>query len=319
MNIENLIGNTPMIKIKVKYKEKIINVFAKLEYYNYSGSIKDRLANYIIKEAYSDGSLKEGMPIVEATSGNTGISFAALGAYYKHPVHIFMPDWASKERINIMNLYGAHVHLVSKEDGGFKEAISQADILSKEIDGFRPNQFDNIKNIEVHYLTTGKEIVEAISEIDAFVSGIGTGGTLMGIAKRIKESNKEAKIIALEPQQLPIMSKNITNGSHRIEGIGDDFIPSIVDKSLIDVVVSIDDEDAINMSRILAKDFGLGVGISSGANLLAAVVAGENNSNIVTVFADDFKKYLTTDLTKEVNKDKSLISNNIEILSIESI
>lgn len=319
MNIENLIGNTPMIKIKVKYKEKIINVFAKLEYYNYSGSIKDRLANYIIKEAYSDGSLKEGMPIVEATSGNTGISFAALGAYYKHPVHIFMPDWASKERINIMNLYGAHVHLVSKEDGGFKEAISQADILSKEIDGFRPNQFDNIKNIEVHYLTTGKEIVEAISEIDAFVSGIGTGGTLMGIAKRIKESNKEAKIIALEPQQLPIMSKNITNGSHRIEGIGDDFIPSIVDKSLIDEVVSIDDEDAINMSRILAKDFGLGVGISSGANLLAAVVASENNSNIVTVFADDFKKYLTTDLTKEVNKDKSLISNNIEILSIKSI
>ncbi len=318
MNINNLIGDTPMIEIKMKYQEKEVNVFAKLEYYNYSGSIKDRLANYIIQEAYKDGSLEEGMPIIEATSGNTGISFAALGAYYKHPVHIFMPDWASKERINIMKLYGAHVHLVSKEDGGFREAIKRADDLSKKIKGFRPNQFDNIKNIEAHYFSTGKEIVEEISNIDAFVSGIGTGGTLMGIAKRVKEKNSNAKIIALEPKQLPIMSKGVCDGHHRIEGIGDDFIPSIVDKNLIDEVVTIDDEDAINMARILAKNFGLGVGISSGANLLAAAITGENNSNVVTVFADDFKKYLTTDLTKEINNDNNLISNNIEILSIKS-
>ena len=319
MNIENLIGNTPMIKIKVKYKNKTINVFAKLEYYNYTGSIKDRLAYYIINQSYQDGSLKKGMPIVEATSGNTGISFAALGAYYNHDVHIFMPDWVSQERINIMKLYGAKVYLVSKEDDGFREAIRRADKLAKEINGFRPDQFNNIKNIEAHYNTTGLEIVNTVDNINRFVSGIGTGGTLIGIAKRIKETYPEAKIIALEPKQLPIMTNGITTGSHKIEGVGDDFIPSIVDESLIDEIVIIDDEDAINMSRILAKKFGLGVGMSSGANLLAAVISARSNDNVVTVFADDFKKYLSTDLKKEINNDSNLLSNQIKIISIKSI
>ncbi len=319
MNIERLIGNTPMVEIKVKYKEKVVNVFAKLEYYNYTGSIKDRLAYYIINESYKDGSLKKEQPIVEATSGNTGISFAALGSYYGHDVHIFMPDWASRERIEIMKLYGAKVYLVSKEDGGFKEAIRRADKLAMEIDGFRPNQFDNIKNIEAHYNMTGLEIINSVSRIDGFVSGIGTGGTLMGIAKRIKEVNESARIIALEPEQMPIMSKGINIGSHKIEGIGDDFIPSIVDQTLIDEIVTIDDKDAINMARILAKKFGLGVGISSGANLLASVLSGKNGDNIVTTFADDFKKYLTTDLTSEIDIDEDLVSNQLEILSIKAV
>ncbi len=319
MDIERLIGNTPMVEIKVKYMEKVVNVFAKLEYYNYTGSIKDRLAYYIINESYKDGSLKKGQPIIEATSGNTGISFAALGAYFGHDVHIFMPDWASEERIKIMKLYGAKVYLVSKEDGGFKEAIKRADELAIKINGFRPNQFDNTKNIEAHYYTTGLEIINTVSRIDAFVSGIGTGGTLMGIAKRIREVNKDARIVALEPEQMPIMSKGINIGSHKIEGIGDDFIPSIVDRNIINKVVTIDDEDAINMARILAKRYGLGVGISSGANLLAAVISAKDNDNVVTTFADDFKKYLTTDLSKTINKDKSLVSNNVEILSIKNI
>ena len=319
MDIKNLIGNTPMIKIKVKYNKKIINVYAKLEYYNYTGSIKDRLAYYIINESYKENVLKKGMPIIEATSGNTGISFAALGAYYKHPVHIFMPDWVSQERINIMKLYGAHVHLVSKEEGGFKEAINRADDLARKINGFRPDQFSNIKNIEAHYYTTGLEIINKIKKINLYVSGIGTGGTLIGIAKRIKEINNDAKIVALEPLQLPIMSKGITTGSHKIEGIGDDFIPSIVDKELINDIITVDDEDAINMSRILARNFGLGVGISSGANLIGAVVSAKNNDNVVTIFADDFKKYLSTDLTKNINLDHNLISNNIEILSITTV
>lgn len=319
MNIERLIGNTPMVEIKVKYKEKVVNVFAKLEYYNYTGSIKDRLAYYIIIESYKDGSLKKEQPIVEATSGNTGISFAALGSYYGHDVHIFMPDWASRERIEIMKLYGAKVYLVSKEDGGFKEAIRRADKLAIEIDGFRPNQFDNIKNIEAHYNMTGLEIINSVSRTDGFVSGIGTGGTLMGIAKRIKEVNKSARIIALEPEQMPIMSKGINIGSHKIEGIGDDFIPSIVEQTLIDEIVTIDDKDAINMARILAKKFGLGVGISSGANLLASVLSGKNGDNIVTTFADDFKKYLTTDLTSEIDIDEDLVSNQLEILSIKAV
>lgn len=319
MSINKLIGNTPMIKIKAKYKSRIINVFAKLEYYNYTGSIKDRIAYYILNQSYKEKTLKKKMPIIEATSGNTGISFAALGAYYNHPVHIFMPDWVSKERIDIMNMYGAKVYLVSKEEGGFKEAIKRADELAKKINGFRPDQFNNAKNIEAHYNTTGLEIINAINHIDGFVSGIGTGGTLIGIGKRIKEKNKNAKIIALEPEQLPIMTKKITTGSHKIEGIGDDFIPSIVDKNLIDKIITINDEDAINMSKILSRKFGLGVGISSGANLLAAVISSKNKDNVVTVFADDFKKYLTTDLAKEINNSENLISNQIEIISVENV
>ena len=319
MNLKKLIGNTPIIKIKVKYNKKNVNIYAKLEYYNYTGSIKDRLAYYIINDAYKNGSLKKGMPIVEATSGNTGISFAALGAYYNHPVHIFMPDSASKERIDIMKLYGAKVYLVSKKDGGFKEAIRRADELALAINGFRPDQFNNDKNIEAHYYSTGKEIVNSIDKIDAFVSGIGTGGTLMGIAKRIKEKHKNARIIALEPKQLPIMTKKAILGKHRIEGIGDDFIPKIVDMDLIDSVVAIDDADAINMSKILAKKFGLGVGISSGANLLAAVISANDNESIVTIFPDDLKKYLTTDLNNDTFYGPNLLSNQIEIISIDSL
>ena len=319
MNIDNLIGNTPMIKLKVEYQNKIVNVFSKLEFYNYTGSIKDRIANYIIKESYKEGILKKGMPIVEATSGNTGISFAALGAFYGHPVYIFMPDWASVERINIMKLYGAKIYLVSKDEGGFKEAIKRADKLALEINGFRPDQFNNSKNIDAHYNSTGLEIVNTVDSVDYFVNGIGTGGTLIGIGKRIKEKFPNSKIIALEPEQMPIMSKGIDSGTHRIEGIGDDFIPSIVDKNIIDDVITIDDEDAINMTRILANNYGLGVGISSGANLLAAIKVAGDNENVVTVFADDFKKYLSTDLIKEINPAKYLESNKVKILEIKYI
>ena len=319
MNVENLIGNTPIIKLVVKYQNKLINIYVKLEYFNYTGSIKDRVAYYIIKESYKEGILKEKMPIIEATSGNTGISFAALGSFFNHPVHIFMPNWVSIERIKIMEMYGAKVHLVSKEEGGFKEAIKRADELAKKINGFRPDQFNNIKNVEAHYNGTGVEIINKIDEIDGFVSGVGTGGTLMGVAKRIKEKNKNVKICAIDPLQLPILSKGINIGNHKIEGIGDDFIPSIVDQTLIDEVITINDKDALNMARILSRKYGLGVGISSGANLLGAILAGNNNDNIITIFADDSKKYLSTDLYKEINEDKSLISNQVKILSIKSI
>lgn len=315
--MNKLIGNTPMIKITYKYKNKIKDMYAKLEYYNYTGSIKDRIADYIINESYKDGSLKKGMPIIEATSGNTGISFSALGRLYNHSVHIFMPNWVSSERINIMKMYGANVYLVSKEEGGFKECIKRADELSKKINGFRPNQFDNIKNIEAHYNTTGKEIINSLNNINGFVSGIGTGGTLMGVSKRLKEYDKNIKIIAIEPDKLPILSKGINEGSHKIEGIGDDFIPSLVDKDLIDKVIDICDDDAINMSRLLSRKFGLGVGISSGANFLGCVLS--DLDNVVTVFTDDMKKYLSTDLSKDINKDKNLISNNIELISIKEV
>ena len=315
--MNSLIGNTPMIKISYEYGGILRSMYAKLEYYNYTGSIKDRIANYIITESYKEGSLKKDMPIVEATSGNTGISFGALGRYYGHDVHIFMPDWVSSERINIMKLYGANVYLVSKEEGGFKECIKRADELANKINGFRPNQFDNLKNIEAHYKTTGKEILNKLKNFSCFVSGIGTGGTLMGVGKCLKEYNENSKIIAIEPESLPILTKGECVGSHKIEGIGDDFIPSIVDKGLIDSVFDISDVDAINMAKKLASTFGLGVGISSGANFLGCVISGFDNA--VTVFTDDLKKYLSTDLSKCMNEDKNLISNSIKLISLEVV
>ena len=315
--LDKLIGHTPMIKIKYHYQNQTNYVYAKLEYYNFTGSIKDRVAYYILKKAKELGLLKDKEPIVEATSGNTGISFAALGAYYNHPVHIFMPDWASAERVSIMRLYGAHVHLVSKEEGGFKEAIRRSEEYAQKINGFLPRQFENNLNVEAHYNSTAKEIVSSLPTVDTFVSGIGTGGTLMGIAKYLKEKDKNIKIVALEPNKMPLLSGGKIIGNHKIEGIGDDFIPQIVDKNYIDDIVVIDDEDAINMSRLLAKKLGLGVGISSGANFLASVLSSGNN--VATVFADDFKKYLTTDLTKEINKDPKLLSNQIELLDMEVI
>ena len=313
-NIDKLIGNTPIIKIKVKFNNQIKYIYAKLEYYNYTGSIKDRMANYIITKSYEKKILKENMPIIEATSGNTGISFSAIGALYKHPVHIFMPDWVSKERIKIMELYGAHVYLVSKKEGGFKEAIKRADTLAKDINGFRPNQFKNTYNILAHYETTGKEIIDKLENIDAFVSGIGTGGTLIGTGKRIKEKFKNAKIIAVEPENMTLLGKKKKIGSHKIEGIGDDFIPDLVDKNLIDEVINVSDDEAINITKRLSKELGLGIGISSGANFLASVLS--NYHDVVTIFADDNKKYLSTDLTKEKNK-KDYISDKIEFIDLE--
>ena len=316
-NLNKLIGNTPMIKIKYRYDNSEGYVYAKLEYYNYTGSIKDRLVYYIIKKSKEEKNLKENQAIVEATSGNTGISFAALGAYFSYPVHIFMPDWVSEERIKIMKLYSANVYLVSKEEGGFKEAIKRSEEFASKINGFLPRQFENSLNIETHYLTTAKEILEQVNEIDTFVSGIGTGGTLMGVDKRLKEYNKNIKIIALESDKMPLLSGGKIIGNHKIEGIGDEFIPKLVDFNLIDKVISINDLDAINMSRILASELGLGVGISSGANFLASVLSG--GKSVVTVFPDDLKKYLSTDLSKDIDNNKEFLSNKIELLGLEVV
>ena len=324
--LEKLIGNTPMIKIKCKYKEKQINVFAKLEYYNLTGSIKDRVAYYIIKKAKKEGKLKQGMPIVEATSGNTGISLSAMGAYYKHPVYIFMPDWASKERIQLMENFGAKVILISKEEGGFIKCVEEAKKIAEEKNGFLVNQFSNRNNYKTHFETTGKEIIEQLKDnkllksnninIGGFITGVGTGGTLMGIGDRLKKEYKDIKIVALEPDKMPIISgKKINkNAKHKIEGIGDDFVPELLDKSKLDDIILVNDEDAINMSRKLAKELGLGVGISSGANLIGAVQLGYKlEKDIITIFADDNKKYLSTELSKNIDENKQFISNKIEV------
>ncbi len=351
MNHCTVIGNTPMINITYRYKGKENNVYVKLEMFNVTGSIKDRVAYYIIKNAKEKGVLKDRMPIIEATSGNTGISLSALGAYYKHPVYIFMPDWASKERMELMKLYGANITLISKEEGGFIKCVEEAKTLANKLNGFLANQFENEDNILAHYETTGKEILEQLKgkKIGGFVSGVGTGGTLIGIGKRLKEADNQTKIYALEPENMPILSNSMNSGKqgketlqiekkpmlssdklveqHKIEGIGDDFVPDIFDrnKDIIEKdILLINDEDAINMTRKLAKELGLGVGISSGANLIGAVLIQERfeenvEGSIVTVFADDNKKYLSTDLGKEIVKDVRFISNQVELLDYEVV
>ena len=325
MRNHTLIGNTPMIKIKYKYKGKENYVYVKLEMYNITGSIKDRVAYYIIKNAKEKGNLKENMPIIEATSGNTGITLAALGTYYNHPVNIFMPDWASKERIELMKLYGANITLISKEEGGFIKCVEEAKKLAKALNGFLANQFENEDNILAHYETTGKEILEQLEgkEIGGFISGVGTGGTLIGIGRRLKEQDNQIKVHALEPEQMPILSNGKTLGQHKIEGIGDDFIPDIFkrNESIIEKdILLINDEDAINMARKLAKELGLGLGISSGANFIGAVLTQDRlEGNMITVFADDNKKYLSTDLGKDIDNNDQFTSNKVELLEYEKV
>lgn len=312
--MDGLIGNTPLIKINYKYKNKLGFVFAKLEYYNLTGSIKDRVIYHILNKAINNNELTSDMPLVEATSGNTGISLSAIGAYLGHKVHIFMPDWVSEERLKLIKLYGADVTLISKEDGGFKKCIEESIKFANTYNGYLTNQFSNEDNIEAHYLTTAQEIIDKLN-VDAFISGIGTGGTLMGISKKLREINSNTKIFALEPYNMSLI-KNKTIKEHKIEGIGDDFIPDIVDINKIDDVVLITDDEAISMAKLLSNKLGLGVGISSGANMLASILIKNNGyNNVVTVFPDDSKKYLSTDLAK-TNKN---ILNDIELIDYEII
>ncbi len=316
-----IIGNTPLIKIDYEYKGKHKCIYTKLEYYNLTGSIKDRVAYYIINKAKERGKLKEGMPIIEATSGNTGIALAALGTYYNHPVYIFMPDWVSKERINLIKNYGANIILFSKEEGGFIRCVDEAKKMAEKENAFLANQFASQDNFLAHYETTAEEIIKQVpEEIYGFVSGVGTGGTLMGTGKRLKEKFKELQIVAIEPDKMPIISQGKIIAQHKIEGIGDDFVPDLVDKNSIDDIILVNDDDAINMSRRLANELGLGVGISSGANLIGSILLNEKiNKPIATVFADDNKKYLSTDLAKDIDENESFISNQIKLIGYEII
>ena len=233
MNFTHLVGNTPMIRIRYRLDGQEQSVWAKLEAYNLSGSIKDRLAAHVIAKSTANGTLKPGQPIVEMTSGNTGIAFAALGALTKHPVHIFMPDWASEERKKLMAMYGAVLHLVSREEGGFNAALQGAKDMAEEIGAFQPRQFENQDNPEAHYLTTGVEILRQLPGVTDFVAGVGSGGTLMGTARRLKEAG-QCRAVAVEPDAAALLTGGTVTGPHRIEGIGDDFIPAVVDPTLID-------------------------------------------------------------------------------------
>ena len=327
-NLAALIGETPMLEISLKYKGEDRKVYAKAEYFNYSGSIKDRVAYHIMENAYETGLIQEGAPIAEATSGNTGIAFAAMGAYLGNPVTIFMPDWMSQERINLIRSLGATVRLVSKEEGGFTGSIALADKMGVAENAFLPHQFSNPENVAAHYHTTGKEILKQLAAFgkapDGFVAGVGTGGTLMGVKQALREVYPDCKAFPLDPANSPTLAScGKTVGPHRIAGIGDEFIPAIVKLDQLDDIVMIDDCDAINMARKLARVLGLGVGISSGANFLGALKAqdilNDKAAVIVTVFADDNKKYLSTDLMHEQPVTPDHLANQVELIGMRAI
>lgn len=309
----NISVKTPMVKIRYKLDGVYGEIYAKVEFYNPTGSVKDRVAQHIVDKAVERGELKPGQPIVEVTSGNTGIAFAAVGAAAGYPVHIFMPDWASDERKKLMRMYGAVLHEVTREEGGFMGAFEKADKLAAEIGAYMPHQFENPDNVEAHYLGTGAEILEQLPDVTDFVSGIGTGGTLIGVGKALKEHG-DVRLTALEPDSMPLLSDGKIFGPHKIEGIGDDFIPDIVDSSLIDNIVKINDDDAIIIASRLGKELGLGVGISSGANFLASVLVNGPGRKVATVFVDDNKKYLTTSLAYPIDATPDMLSSRIELI-----
>ncbi|WP_103864789.1 PLP-dependent cysteine synthase family protein [Aquimarina sp. I32.4] len=326
-NIDAVVGNTPLAEIHFTYKQVPRVIYAKLENFNMTGSIKDRMAYHIIKKSYATGELKKGDEIVEATSGNTGIAFAAIGKALGHPVKIFMPDWMSKERIDIIKNFGATIRLVNSEEGGFLGSIAMTQEYAKKTPNvFLPCQFDNTCNSEAHYKSTGPEIYEQLEQInkriDAFVAGVGTGGTVMGVGKYLREKDAKIVIHPLEPSNSPTLTTGHKVGSHRIQGISDEFIPSIVKLKELDSIIQVDDGDAIIMAQKLAKEIGLGVGISSGANFLGAVVAQSNLSSkavVATVFSDSNKKYLSTDICKEEPIKSNFISSDIELKEFKII
>lgn len=323
--IENLVGNTPMVEISFIYKNTECKIYSKLESFNYTGSIKDRMALYILKRAYIEDRIKNNYTIVESTSGNTGISIAAIGSYLGNKVKIYMPDWMSSERKLILKSFGAELNLISKTEGGFLQCVVKTiEESSKNNNIFLPSQFSNEDNLSSHYLTTGPEILEKLLTHkltpDAFISGVGTGGTLMGVGKFLKEFNSSIKIYALEPESSPTLSTETVVKSHRIQGIVDEFVPPLFKKNKIDSIFSVDDSDAIIIAQKLASQLGLGVGISSGANFLGCIRALDTlglDSTVCTVFPDDNKKYLSTDLMKpQIIKD-NFLSNKISLLDIK--
>ncbi len=306
-SLRNLIGDTPLIEIRCRFRGKAYCVYAKHEVGNFTGSTKDRMALHIMEAAYESGEIAPGDLVAEATSGNTGISFSALGRALAHPVRIYMPDWMSRERVLVIKAFGAEIVPVTAEEGGFLGSIAMADAFAEETPNvFRPQQFDSAANVETHYQSTGPEIVgqlHAIGKVPtAFVAGVGTGGTVMGVGAYLREQVPGARVHPLEPANSPTLRTGKRVGKHRIQGISDEFVPSIVKLDKLDPIVDVWDGDAILTAQRIAAELGFGVGISSGANLLGALQVAEEqgtDSVVATVFPDSNKKYLSTALCSE--------------------
>ena len=303
-----LVGNTPLLAIECRVDDgPVRRIYAKAESLNLTGSIKDRMALHILRRARETGALAPGGTIVEATSGNTGISFCGLGRALGHPVTIFMPEWMSAERIALIRSFGATIRLVSKLEGGFLGSIALAEEYAASLPGEeRPRQFANEENAEAHARTTGPEIWAQLRHAglvpNAFVAGVGTGGTIMGVGRFLRGMNPAIHLHPVEPANSPTLSTGHKVGTHRIQGISDEFIPRIVHLKELDQVLAVDDGDAILMAQKLASEAGLAVGISSGANFLAALAAQDllgPDAVVATVLPDSNKKYLSTDLLKD--------------------
>lgn len=297
-----LIGGTPLLELGNlrKRKELGANILAKLEYFNPSGSVKDRAAYYMIKDAEERGILKRGAVIIEPTSGNTGIGLAAIAAARGYQTILTMPETMSVERRNILKAYGAKIVLT---DGakGMKGAIQKAEELAEEIPGsFIPSQFANPANARAHRETTGPEIWEDTNgAVDFFVAGVGTGGTITGVGEYLKSQNPAVKIVAVEPESSPVLSKG-TAGAHQIQGIGAGFVPDVLNQDIYDEVIAVSNEDAFAAGRLLAKTEGILTGISSGAALYAAIALASRPQNqgktIVVLLPDSGDRYFSTPL-----------------------
>lgn len=325
--LRQLIGRTPLLRIRFKFRGRDREVYAKCEHYSFTGSIKDRMALEILERAYESGKIRPGNTIVEATSGNTGIAFTALGRALGHQVKILMPDWLSRERVDLIRSLGGTVLPVTREQGGFIGSIKISEEMARNDDNiFLPCQFSNEVNVEAHFKTTGPEIYKKLQErgipVAAFAAGVGTGGTVMGVGRYLKSQDPAIKVYPLEPAESPTISTGKKIGHHRIQGISDEFIPPIVCLKELDPVMGVSDGDAILMAQKLASSLGLAVGISSGCNFLGAVMAQEKTDRpgaFVTVFADNNKKYLSTDLLREEPKKAGYLSTEIELQEFEVV
>ena len=287
------IGKSKLVQLKNIGNGK---VFVKVEKSNPAGSVKDRAALYMIKGAIEDGSLKEGMEIVEPTSGNTGIAIALIGRAFGYKVNIIMPSSMSVERRNLIESFGANLILTG--EGGMQTAVDKAKELVATGNYFMPNQFENKYNAVAHEETTGPEIYKELKDISGFIAGIGTGGTVTGVGRYLKSQNKDIKIWGLEPEESPLLTKGEA-GPHKIQGLGANFIPKVLDKKILDKTITVPSEKAIKMAKRLSREEGLSVGISSGANVLGALkMQKEIGGNIVTVAPDTAERYMSTDLFK---------------------
>lgn len=315
-----------MLGINFTYKGRKRTIYAKAENFNMTGSIKDRMALFILQRAYEQGMIKPGDTIVEATSGNTGISFAALGRALGHPVSIFMPDWMSRERVDLLLSYGANLNPVTREQGGFVGSIKMTEEFAESKENiFLPCQFSNEANVEAHFQTTGPEIWWQLSFMsiipDAFTAGVGTGGTVMGVGKFLRQLHPGVQIHPIEPAESPTLTIGHKVGQHRIQGISDEFIPQIVDLNKVNKTIPVNDGDAILMAQKLAAQLGLAVGISSGANFIGALkIQNElgDDAVVVTVLPDDNKKYLSTDLLKKEPVKNDFLTPDVELESFKA-